>query len=150
MTQINVAEAADISVNSLRLYEADKREPRFAILCDIADALDVNPFEILNDAARDMFFDGFNRAIETRRIALAETWEEYEKAEDDVFALLAGFDELDEDGQKRAITCLKALGLLNDEGQQKAVERVEELTEIPKYQRPDAPPAATEAPTEGE
>lgn len=31
----------------------------------------------------------------------------------------------------------KALELLNEEGQQKAVERVEELTEIPKYQKPD-------------
>ena len=32
-------------------------------------------------------------------------------------------------------TLLTAFDQLNDEGQQKAVERVEELTEIPKYQQ---------------
>jgi len=34
---------------------------------------------------------------------------------------------------------LSMLPGLNDVGQQKAVERVEELTEIPKYRRQDTP-----------
>lgn len=34
------------------------------------------------------------------------------------------------------------------EGQQKALERVEELMEIPKYQRTETPPAGAEKPTE--
>ena len=37
-----------------------------------------------------------------------------------------------------------AFSLLNEEGQQKAVERVEELTEIPKYQK-ETPPEDPEA-----
>lgn len=42
---------------------------------------------------------------------------------------------------------LFAFGYLNEEGQQKAIERVEELTEIPKYQRKAAPSDTTaEAP----
>lgn len=45
-----------------------------------------------------------------------------------------------------------ALDKLNEDGQQKAVERVEELTEIPKYQRQEPPAAPSEgtdtAPTE--
>ena len=42
---------------------------------------------------------------------------------------------------------------LNDDGQQKAIERVEELTEIPRYRRqdpPESPPAPardTDTPT---
>lgn len=43
-----------------------------------------------------------------------------------------------------------ALSKLNDDGQQKAVERVEELTEIPKYQRQETPPEAPQDPPEGE
>ena len=41
-----------------------------------------------------------------------------------------------------------ALDHLNDAGQQKAVERVEELTEIPKYQRQGAPQSASSSPTD--
>lgn len=41
---------------------------------------------------------------------------------------------------------LNSLNRLNDAGQQKAVERVEELTEIPKYQRKAPPPDSPLAP----
>lgn len=41
-----------------------------------------------------------------------------------------------------------ALSKLNEDGQQKAVERVEELTEIPKYQRGTAP-QLMQSPPEG-
>lgn len=43
---------------------------------------------------------------------------------------------------------VNAFDLLNDAGQQKAVERVEELTEIPKYQRQETPTETTQAPPE--
>lgn len=36
--------------------------------------------------------------------------------------------------------------VLSEEGQQKAVERVEELTEIPRYRRQDTPPSPTPIP----
>ena len=39
-----------------------------------------------------------------------------------------------------------ALDRLNDEGQEKATERVEELTEIPKYQRQKAAPKMARCP----
>ena len=45
-----------------------------------------------------------------------------------------------------------ALDKLNEEGQEKAAERVEELTEIPRYQAqepPTEPPQDTPAPQEG-
>ena len=51
--------------------------------------------------------------------------------------------------QRRIAT---ALGKLNEEGQEKAAERVEELTEIPRYQvqePPTAPPQDPPAPQEG-
>lgn len=56
---------------------------------------------------------------------------------------------LAKDPQRRIAT---ALGKLNEEGQEKAAERVEELTEIPRYQAqepPTAPAQDTPAPQEG-
>lgn len=44
-----------------------------------------------------------------------------------------------------------AFDQLNELGQEKAVERVEELAEIPKYQRPpEMPPEDTDGPTDTE
>ena len=46
LSQVQVATDAKIAVNSLRLYESNKRQPRFEQLLHIADALgvDVNAF----------------------------------------------------------------------------------------------------------
>lgn len=48
-------------------------------------------------------------------------------------------DYLSERMNSRAQILLSAFDQLNDEGQCKAVERVEELTEIPKYQKENNP-----------
>lgn len=60
----------------------------------------------------------------------------------DVFSLM-DFDTatqfLENRMNSRAETLLAAFDQLNDEGQNKAVERVEELTEIPKYQKEKTP-----------
>ena len=42
-----------------------------------------------------------------------------------------------------------ALDKLNSDGQEKAAERIEELTEIPKYQRTDSQPEPTQDTPEG-
>lgn len=100
LTQVVVAKSAGIAVNSLRLYEAGKRQPNFDQLKKIAKALNVDPFSLMDfDTASDALFNypGTETLIKQR--------------------LLDAFDQL------------------NDEGQSKAVERVEELTEIPKYKK---------------
>lgn len=45
---------------------------------------------------------------------------------------------------KRKFAIEDAFSKLNEEGQQKAIERVEELTEIPKYQKQTAKPSRNE------
>lgn len=47
MTQQQLADRAKISVNSLRRYEANTRQPNIDILNRIADALSVTPGELL-------------------------------------------------------------------------------------------------------
>lgn len=90
MTQIKAAKEIGIAVNSLRLYEADKRMPSLKTLCAMADVYLVT---------LDYLFTGKDSNIED----LPKT------------RLLNAFDRL------------------NHDGKQKAVERLEELVEIPKY-----------------
>lgn len=160
MTQEQLASAIGVTRSVISKYESGSIPLTIEQYWEIADALGVKLIDIVPTVVLDAFFSGFNKAIETRRIKLAETEEEAEEAEDDVLQLLHCFDDLDTVGQKKAITLLREmsglpplnedLGInekerkrsLNDSfdalnyvGQRIAVERVEELTEIPKYQK---------------
>lgn len=98
LTQAVVAQSAGIAVNSLRLYEAGKRKPNIETLIHIAEALEVDPYSIMDfDTASDRLSKRINGELHERMIT--------------------------------------AFNSLNDIGQQKAIERVEELAEIPKYQK---------------
>lgn len=98
LTQAVVAQSAGIAVNSLRLYEAGKRKPNIVTLIHIAEALEVDPYSIMDfDTASDRLFQRIDGELHERMIT--------------------------------------AFNSLNEIGQQKAIERVEELTEIPKYQK---------------
>lgn len=48
LTQIEVAQAAHISVNSLRLYESGKREPKLSVVVRIAHALALSAADLLD------------------------------------------------------------------------------------------------------
>ena len=166
MTQAELAKKLNIPFQSISQWERDIRKPKYETLLRIADALSLNFSELISHEIQDAFLDGFNRLIHTKRYESAKTNDEAEDAEDDALNIFWYFDELDEFGQKRAIACARALAgyepivdttpphsidlaitalcKLNDAGQQKAVERVEELTEIPKYQK-EPPPEDPEA-----
>lgn len=110
LTQIEVANRAGIAVNSLRLYEGNKREPRFEQLIHIADALDVSI---------DDFFDPYlSSKVEN---AVEQTWQLFYKIykidKHDVF-----IDML-----------LNIYSTLNTTGKAEALKRIEELTHIDKY-----------------
>lgn len=126
LTQIDVAEMAEIAVNSLRLYEAGKRTPNLEQLQHIARAIGVEwPSLVDGDFIWD---DGTTVEIPAGM----------------EFTASLG-------GTVKATVRTKidaALDKLNPDGQQKAVERVEELTEIPRY-RAETPPESTLAPQEG-
>ena len=47
LSQIEVAEKANVAVNSIRLYEANKRQPRMDQLQKIASALEIDVAELL-------------------------------------------------------------------------------------------------------
>lgn len=154
LTQAELAKKLGVPYQSISQWERDIRNPKSETLKKIAEALDVT----LLDLSPEMqsFFDGFNRAIQTRRFLNATTEEEAEAAEDAVLDILHYFDELSPYYQDRAVACVRAMAgrpliigqeaqneekiieaflSLNIDGQNEAVKRVEELTEIPKYQK---------------
>lgn len=129
-TQKELAELAGTATGTIQQYELGKRQPRADQLRAIASALGVTVDYLLGtytkepgkrvptDNANDRYPYLLNKKLEGS-ITLEESKE------------LATLDRLN-----------KIAGhfeTLTEEGQQKAVERVEELTEIPKYQKKDEP-----------
>lgn len=127
-----LAETTDISYNTI--YSIVKRKSDkidFENVRKIALALGVHPIEIYGDDAlelieygMDLLHAGFEASRQTQaafeRGALVET------SFDNVYSEQAS-------ALKRRVDT--AYSMLNDEGKLKAVERIEELAEIPKYQR---------------
>lgn len=134
LTQIEVAKRAGISVNSLRLYEADKRNPKINHLQAILKALgedgtltDYGMRSIKRQEAKDSVLLKIASALKIDPVELEKKLETELGIADDSF--------LQSNTNSNEEKLLSVFYLLNDEGQGKAVERVEELTEIPKYKK---------------
>ena len=128
LSQIEISQIAKIAVNSLRLYEANKRQPRPDTLEAIANAIGVTPTYLI----------GYDEKIVNPEQYSPEQLEEFKTG-----AWEAYQQHIEETASPRAYLNA-AFSKLNDKGQQEAVKRVEELTEIPKYQRQEPPAAPSE------
>ncbi|MEG1433091.1 helix-turn-helix domain-containing protein [Eubacterium sp.] len=108
MLQSLLSEKAGLSMRTLQRYESGEREPTFKTVRKIAEALEVDPWEIV----------GFND------IEIEAGYE-----------LIYGPSpkELIYGSKKDRINA--AFDQLNEPGQEKAVEQVEILTKVPEYQR---------------
>lgn len=125
LTQKELAKKANIATITLQQYERGKRKPSAEIWFAIANALHLSPDELNN--ANLLPTGPFSQET-----ILLDT--ELEEAKD--------MREL-----KRLL--LNSFSELNPSGQQEAVKRVEELTEIPRYQR-QGPQDGPDAPDKGE
>lgn len=110
LTQAELAAKLSISAVGVSQWENNLRNPKFETLRKIADALNISVYDLFGENERELFTEGEANAL------LHGLGKKYSFSEPEQ-ALVIAFDQL------------------NDDGQQKAVERVEELTEIPKYQR---------------
>ena len=113
ITQVQLAEASGVAAISIHQYEAGKREPRLSLVEKIADVLEVPASYLMGWEELDNNTWG-KEASDEAYIKLAENIEKFRGAK---AKMNTAFDRL------------------NAAGQQKALERVEELTEIPKYQK---------------
>lgn len=128
LTQVELAAKACMSTMSIRRYESGDREPTFEMAELIANALNVRLEELTG-----------NRAIKSELGGIARILDDYETSK---FVIENGGAAVDLLPDELRIRLQKSLLRLNEEGKNKAVERVEELTEIPRYQlQPEAPTA---------
>lgn len=128
MTQKELADKIGVTYVVVSQWENGRRNPKVKSLETIAKALDV-PLHTLV---------GINPEVNSP---------ENQKVADDVAKMLvqAGIT-IKSTSQKDKMDA--AFDKLNKEGQRVAVERVEELAEIPKYQRQDLLEATKDAPEE--
>lgn len=115
MTQAVLASKLGISPVNISQIETGQRSPTIDTVKAIADALEISLGDLLNERDQKIFYAGAD---------------EGEDATEWAHRVVSGYSF-----SKPEHFLISAFSTLNDEGQQKAVERVEELTEIPKYQR---------------
>ena len=115
MSQKALGEKLGVSGSMIGQYETGARNPKIETLSEIASALGVHVSELV----------GLNPSVETP---------ENRSAMNEVAKMLirSGLIIRDNPSEEKLYAAYRKL---NEQGQQKAVERVEELTEIPKYQR---------------
>ncbi len=112
LTQKQLGSISGTSEITIRQYELGKRQPRIEQLQRIASALDVDVNWLMNGYTLEQRDQVWKEKV-SRRFEEADAWKK-------------GKDRLN-----------VAFDSLNTSGQQEAVKRVEELTEVPRYRRQD-------------
>lgn len=134
LTQKELGKKLGLSFQSVAQWENDLRNPKKETLERIADALGVSFFDLLGNKERAIYERGVKEGTEG---------EEWLNNMIDAFWKQEGYTFFDIE-----VRLINAFSQLNDDGQKKAVERVKELTEIPRYQATPAP-ESTPAPQNG-
>lgn len=126
LTQRELAERSGTATGTIQQYELGKRQPRIEQLQRIASALDVDVNWLMNGYTLEQRDQAWKGQV-AQLFEGANAWKE---------------------GKARLNT---AFDSLNSSGQQEAIKRVEELTEVPRYRRPDPPgtPLASAGDTPG-
>ena len=109
LTQKELAERLDVSPNTIQQYELGKRQPRLEMINRIAGALGIGIRRLYPDFTMDQW-----KKTETYKDVQLE-----KKLYPNQFSILSHFDKL------------------NASGQNEAIKRVEELTQITKYIVPE-------------
>lgn len=121
MSQETLARAIGSTKSTISKYELGHREPSLDTIQRIADALRIEFFDLVVPTGDQASVDGLLTEVEdAKKRGLRVVWK------NDNLYLTAPSKE-----QK----ILLAFDRLNAKGREVAVKRVEELTEIPKYQR---------------
>ena len=111
LTQAQLAEKSGVAAISIHQYESDKRQPRLEQICAIAAALNIPVVKLM---------DFPEESLHTIPQSQMED-------------MISGVDQLIYDSNKSDL--ISAFDLLNNNGQEKAVESVRKIAAIPKYQK---------------
>lgn len=127
LTQKQLADKMGISYVNISQLEngRSKRGPTQETLQKIADALGIDPVIFFKNSVDDVLREADNQ------VANVEQQMQKSRLVTDATVALVYLGANGDHSTK----LIEAFSVLNEVGQQKAVERVEELTEIPKYQK---------------
>lgn len=150
LTQKELAERAGTAVGTIQQYELGKRQPRLEQLQNISAALGMSLYNLLPHSGkypRRSILDELAALVEEGNIQIqVDDWDSLVKSYREGML----YDTMPNNSFHKSppAKLLESFEKLNTEGQNKAIERVTELTEIPKYQK--SPPDAQEAPSPSE
>lgn len=131
MTQKELGERAGIAEPTIRRYELGKLNPKFETVQKIAKALGVFYFELLPEELLDAnTVDDYIKKNGLKPDDLPN----YGMLVNNVMSVMS-----DTMKQSRETALLYHFHNLNDDGKNVALHRVQELTQLPQYQRPTAP-----------
>lgn len=135
LTQEQLAKKCGIATITVGQYERNKRQPSMDMISDLAGALRVSMLYLLGIAdydgtlVPDYFADPDDYAlIKALNPQALQLWGGIPDKEG------MAAETVENNGSFRR-TYLNIFDMLNDAGKQKAIERLEELAEIPRYQR---------------
>jgi len=160
MSQEKLADIVGVSKAAISRYEAGLREPKLAVLKKIADALDVSigflegyddmNAHIVYEAARTNDAETLESILglepgsvkfDPEKSEKSKAMQEARRAEKQANLAKLNvyfkymFPDLTQDDVSDIDNLMKPFSKLNAEGRKKAIERVAELLEVPKYQK---------------
>lgn len=134
-TQKRLGEACGIAEPTIRRYELGKLNPKIETLQKIAKALDVSTFEL-----EDNLMDKVNKY-------LLENYSSVKGKISPIY-MIDLMDKLSQPTQENSQTStnetdrnrmLSAFDIMNEKGQKKAADNVEDLSKVPEYQKEENP-----------
>jgi transcriptional regulator with XRE-family HTH domain len=145
MTQKQIADILGISQQAYAQYESGKRSPKIETTHRIATALKIPPYWIDSELVpwNDPYYNPAQKVMESdlpewakRTLLDADLYSKYTEPSENGGLIIhkpeqIEYSKSDNDLLKEAL--LDAFECLNIEGQNKALERIRELAEVPKY-----------------
>ena len=125
LTQKELGERLGISYQTIAQWENDLRNPKITTLQKIARALGTDWANLADESVAAAYDAGYEEGVNN-----GTAMEEWQNHLIDALWKRQGYSYSDTE-----ISLIGLFSKLNDEGQTKAVERIEELTEIPKYKK---------------
>ena len=125
LTQKQLAEKAGVAEITIRQYEAKKREPKTEILIRLADIFGISIFDLRGEEPPAGYNDG-KLTIEIDDKEMLVDPIEFQNTINNIVGKVH---------PTKTSSLLQSFNILNDKGQNKALEQVELLTKIPEYRK---------------
>lgn len=132
MTLQQVADIMDCSPQMISQYESNKRKPKLTTIRRIATALDVTTSELIGSEGTEAL------ALLTKAKELdIQIINKLQRLSPEAAADAIITSLIMRGNSEKENELLELMGLLNEPGQEKAIEQLELLTKIPEYQKED-------------